>query len=271
MPLPSSGALSLNDIATFFGGSQPISLSQYYAGGGIVPSGTTGTNGPVPTSGTITVANFYGVTIKHQQFITSGVSYTLPSNWNPSNNLVECIGGGGNGNSGASGAGPPGNGGPGGGYASVTNLNIAAGTTMTVSSGIAADTWISSTGSAPTSTSQGVLAQGGSSGSTQIGSVTYTGGTAGPYGGGAAGPNGNGAGNVGDAGYGGAAGSLPSGTGGSGTEYGSYGSGGGGGYGSSSAGGTGGSYGGGGGGGSSPGSYAGGTGTRGLIVLTWYA
>lgn len=60
MPLPSSGPLSLNDIQTEFGGSNPISLSEYYAGGGLVPAGTTGTNGAVPSSGTISISNFYG-------------------------------------------------------------------------------------------------------------------------------------------------------------------------------------------------------------------
>lgn len=62
MPLPSSGPLSLANIQTEFGGSNPISLSEYYAGGGLVPSGTTGTYGAVPSSGTISIRNFYGTT-----------------------------------------------------------------------------------------------------------------------------------------------------------------------------------------------------------------
>ena len=60
MALPTSGALSLSDIQTEFGGSNPISLSEYYAGGLYVPSGTSGTNGAVPTSGEIAVSDFYG-------------------------------------------------------------------------------------------------------------------------------------------------------------------------------------------------------------------
>lgn len=60
MALPSSGALSLNDIQTEFGGTNPISLSEYYAGGANVPAGTTGTYGAVPSSGTISIRNFYG-------------------------------------------------------------------------------------------------------------------------------------------------------------------------------------------------------------------
>lgn len=60
MTLPSSGPLSLNDIQTEFGGSNPISLSEYYAGGAYVPAGTSGTYGAVPSSGTISIQNFYG-------------------------------------------------------------------------------------------------------------------------------------------------------------------------------------------------------------------
>lgn len=60
MALPTSGPLSLANIQTEFGGANPISLSEYYAGGSLVPAGTTGTNGAVPSSGTISIANFYG-------------------------------------------------------------------------------------------------------------------------------------------------------------------------------------------------------------------
>ena len=60
MPLPSSGPLSINDIAGEFGGSTPHAMSEYYAGGGLVPAGTSGTYGAVPSSGTISIQNFYG-------------------------------------------------------------------------------------------------------------------------------------------------------------------------------------------------------------------
>ena len=66
MPLPTSGPLSLNDIQTEFGGTNPIELNEYYAGGGLVPAGTTGTFGAVPSSGTIGIQNFYGTA---KQFI----------------------------------------------------------------------------------------------------------------------------------------------------------------------------------------------------------
>jgi len=60
MTLPTSGALTLADIQTEFGGSNPIGLSEYYAGGAYVPAGTSGTYGAVPSSGTISIQNFYG-------------------------------------------------------------------------------------------------------------------------------------------------------------------------------------------------------------------
>lgn len=64
MALPAyPNAISLSQIQTEFGGSNPISLSEYYAGGGIVPSGAIGNPGggantPIPTSGQISMGNF---------------------------------------------------------------------------------------------------------------------------------------------------------------------------------------------------------------------
>lgn len=60
MALPSSGPLTLAAIQTEFGGSNPISLSEYYAGGAYVTAGTSGTYGAVPSSGAISIRNFYG-------------------------------------------------------------------------------------------------------------------------------------------------------------------------------------------------------------------
>ena len=66
MTLQASGAITLTNIQTEFGGSNPISLSEYYAGGANVPSGTigypSGVSTAIPTSGTISFANFYGST-----------------------------------------------------------------------------------------------------------------------------------------------------------------------------------------------------------------
>mgnify|MGYP003625706057 FL=1 len=49
MALPSSGALSLSQIQTEFGGSNPISLSEYY-----------GAASGIPSSGAIDINSFYG-------------------------------------------------------------------------------------------------------------------------------------------------------------------------------------------------------------------
>lgn len=55
MTLPSSGALSLSDLQTEFGGISPISLSEYYRG-----AATTENNTGVPASGAISLSDFYG-------------------------------------------------------------------------------------------------------------------------------------------------------------------------------------------------------------------
>lgn len=85
MTLPTSGPLSLSDIQTEFGGSNPIQLSEYYAGGGLVPAGTTGTYGAVPSSGAIGIQNFYG-TSNIRNFSTlfvaeSSASDTILNSW----------------------------------------------------------------------------------------------------------------------------------------------------------------------------------------------
>lgn len=56
--LQSSGAITLAQVQTEFGGSNPISMSEYYRGGSYVPShgGTTG----IPSSGQISMSQFYG-------------------------------------------------------------------------------------------------------------------------------------------------------------------------------------------------------------------
>ena len=62
MAIVSSGAVSLSDIATEFGGSQPHSMSEYYSGGSNVATGTQNASGvTIPTSGQISLASsFYG-------------------------------------------------------------------------------------------------------------------------------------------------------------------------------------------------------------------
>jgi len=58
MALPSSGSISLNSLQTEYGGSNPISINEYYRGGSLVPNTTP--NNSIPTTGTINLNNFYG-------------------------------------------------------------------------------------------------------------------------------------------------------------------------------------------------------------------
>lgn len=57
MALPSSGTLSISDIATEFNDTAPNSMSEFYRGGGKVPDSAG--NSSVPTSGQIGIGNFY--------------------------------------------------------------------------------------------------------------------------------------------------------------------------------------------------------------------
>ena len=60
MTLQSSGPLTLAEIETEFGGAGEVRLNEYYAGGSYVPAGTSGDNGPIPSSGRIQISDFYG-------------------------------------------------------------------------------------------------------------------------------------------------------------------------------------------------------------------
>lgn len=60
MPIPSTGPITLVDVQNEFGGSNPIGLNEYYAGGANVPSGTTGNLGAIPSSGLISLDHFRG-------------------------------------------------------------------------------------------------------------------------------------------------------------------------------------------------------------------
>lgn len=60
MPVPTSN-ISLADIQTEFGGSNPIGINEYYAGGGLVSVDVKNSDDvPVPTSGAISFNNFKG-------------------------------------------------------------------------------------------------------------------------------------------------------------------------------------------------------------------
>ncbi|TSD04961.1 MAG: exported hypothetical protein [Parcubacteria group bacterium Greene0714_7] len=215
-------------------------------------------------------------------FLTSGTSWTVPADWSDVD-TIETIGGGGHGGS----ANVGGGGGGGGAYASISNLDLTAGASVTYRVIATSDTVFNTTATTCAgSPTPSVCAKGGTtaSGSTNgtggtaaasVGTVKYSGSDGASWGGNAAGPNGAGQVVTGyaDAGFGGFNGDggfdfcpdLPSdggagGVGYPGYEYSTtpgYGSGGGGGVGGSAGpgafsggnGGNGGNYGGGAGGG----------------------
>ena len=59
MPVPNTNT-SLSDIQTEFGGSNPIEMEEYYSNGPLVPSAAPAPNGPIPTSGQISIGQFRG-------------------------------------------------------------------------------------------------------------------------------------------------------------------------------------------------------------------
>ena len=61
MAVPTTNT-KLSGIQTEFGGSNPIEISEYYSGGPLVPAGSPAPNGPIPSSGQITMGDFRGAT-----------------------------------------------------------------------------------------------------------------------------------------------------------------------------------------------------------------
>jgi hypothetical protein len=72
MPVTSSGLIRLSgDIVAEFGGSAPHALSEYYRDAGLVTSGNT----TVPTTGAISLSDFYGTTAIVNRDIRVQMSY----------------------------------------------------------------------------------------------------------------------------------------------------------------------------------------------------
>jgi hypothetical protein len=87
MPLQSSGAISLQNLATEFGGSTPHSISEYYRSGGLVPN--TGTNAGVPTSGTVSLSQFYSTSaVTNHTVGQSGTPYGSGQTGTPGGTVV---------------------------------------------------------------------------------------------------------------------------------------------------------------------------------------
>ena len=128
MAIPSSGAISFDTIQTEFGGTNPIGMDEYYAGGSFVQAGASGTNGAVPSSGAISMSLFFGTTkpppASQQAFITSG-SYSWVAPTGVTKVSIVAVGAGGPGNTTR--------GGGGGGLGYKNNYTVIPGTSYTVS------------------------------------------------------------------------------------------------------------------------------------------
>jgi hypothetical protein len=142
-PMQTSGAISLADIASKWGGSAPHSLSEYYGKDGNHTTSYTS----VPNSGQISIGNFYGTQpgYPEAQSPTGYTVYNGSGNFTVNNSgnvtYVELYGGGGGGHWGRCG----GNGGHGWGV--ISRRDIGNGTnTVYVTSG--ANGGISGTGGA---------------------------------------------------------------------------------------------------------------------------
>jgi len=82
-------AISATAIQTEFGGSNPIAINEYYAGGSYVPSGTANaTSVSIPTSGTIAYSNFSGATATLLQVRLIFVTSSSP--FSPYNSIAYC-------------------------------------------------------------------------------------------------------------------------------------------------------------------------------------
>ena len=70
MACPASGTISIQSLVDEFGGTAPHGMNEYYRDGGEVP----GNNTNVPTSGTISLSNFYDAVNEIQHTISSNTT-----------------------------------------------------------------------------------------------------------------------------------------------------------------------------------------------------
>lgn len=91
MTIRSSGALPFTEIENEFSDTAPHSLSEFYAGGSSVPSGTTdGSGNAIPSSGTIKFSDFYNTsnafafTISTTQADANLRTLAIAAGWNAS-------------------------------------------------------------------------------------------------------------------------------------------------------------------------------------------
>ena len=118
-------------------------------------------------------------------FLTSGSTWTVPNDWNNSNNTIECIGAGGGGSAmvGQAGYGEIATGGGGGAYSKISNLSLTYGANISISVGTGGACGIATYGNSPQAATNGgstwfngtalssasVSAQGGAAGTYKTG------------------------------------------------------------------------------------------------------
>ena len=97
MPLQNTGAISASQIQAEFGGTNIVSMSEYYRGGANVPNEVFCHNNTIPAAGGISFANFYNTT-KGKLYYDYTASFTLaPLPANTRRAQVYMVGGGGGG------------------------------------------------------------------------------------------------------------------------------------------------------------------------------
>lgn len=95
--------------------------------------------GVAADDGEVLEAEFSLSAIPTKTYLTSGSSWTVPANWNNSNNSIEAIGGGGGGRSGNESGNYGGGGGGGGAYAKKTNQTLTPGASVAYNIGAGGD------------------------------------------------------------------------------------------------------------------------------------
>lgn len=138
MPIPSSGAITADQIMAEFGGGRPFNISSYYAGGAYVPSGTQGIPSGswvnIPTSGAISFANFRGAAKRVYYRVTANQNITVPVGVRYVSGHLAGGGGGGGGGPDDSDHGRGGGGGA-GALISFSNRGVSAGQNLAVTIG----------------------------------------------------------------------------------------------------------------------------------------
>jgi hypothetical protein len=140
MTLPvTPNPISLQAVATEFGGpSGAKHLEDYYAGGTYVPGGTVGYPGgvstPIPTSGAISLQNFYGSSAASVYVFASSTTWTVPVGIT-SAQIILVGGGGGGGGTDTSQNTADGAGGGGAGGLIYQSVSLTPGETVTINIG----------------------------------------------------------------------------------------------------------------------------------------